>query len=157
MDLSQVRDLFNCLTFSLIHRQKVLDQSEADGAAADIYQAGIDLTTVINRGNKSDHYVCRASEMSSILAGLQTATDFICDSLNVCPLTLVNEFNGSLLVREALHENGEIVVQKKTADLAYRLAQRIRNVRHRDFPIYKKRAVAEMRNHMNALKEKKND
>ena len=156
-DLSQVRDLFNCLMFSLMHRQKVIDQSEADAAGDELIQAGIDLTAVMKRGAETEHYVCRASEMRSILSGLQTASDFIRDSLGVCPSTLVDEFNASLLIRDALPENGEIVVQKRTVDLAYRLAQQMGKIRARDFPIWKKRAVAEMRNHMNALKEKKHD
>ena len=33
-DLSQARDLFNCLMFSLMHQQKVIDQSEADATEA---------------------------------------------------------------------------------------------------------------------------
>lgn len=152
-DLSQVRDLFNCLMFSLMHRQKVIDQSEADAAGDELIQAGIDLTTVLKRGIETDHYVCRASEMRSILSGLQTASDFIRESLDVCPSTLVDEFNGSLLIRDALPENGEIVVQKRTVDLAYRLAQQMGKIRARDFPIWKKRAVSAMRNHMESQKE----
>ena len=150
-DLSQVRDLFNCLMFSLMHRQKVIDQSDADAAGDELIQAGIDLTTVLKRGIATDHYVCRASEMSSILAGLQTASDFIRDSLDVCPSTLVDEFNGSLLIRDALPENGEIVVQKKTVDMAYRLAQQMGKILPRDFPAWKKQATAAMRNHMEAI------
>ena len=153
-DLSQVRDLFNCLMFSLMHRQKVIDQSEADAAGAELIQAGIDLTTVLKRGIATDHYVCRASEMSSILAGLQTASDFIRDSLDVCPSTLVDEFNGSLLVRDALPENSEIVVQKKTVDMAYRLAQQMGKILPRDFPAWKFQATKAMRNHLKALGEK---
>ena len=150
-DLSQVRDLFNCLMFSLMHRQKVIDQSEADAAGDELIQAGIDLTTVLKRGIATDHYVCRASEMSSILAGLQPASDFIRDSLDVCPSTLVDEFNGSLLIRDALPEYGEIVVQKNTVDMAYRLAQQMGKILPRDFPAWKKQATAAMRNHMEAI------
>lgn len=152
-DLSQVRDLFNCLMFSLMHRQKVIDQSEADAAGDELIQAGIDLTTVLKRGIETDHYVCRASEMRSILAGLQTASDFIRDSLDICPSTLVDEFNGSLLIRDALPENGEIVVQKKTVDMAYRLAQQMGKILPRDFPAWKKQATTAMRNHMESQKE----
>lgn len=150
-DLSQVRDLFNCLMFSLMHRQRVIDQCDADAAGAELLQAGIDLTTVLKRGIATDHYVCRASEMSSILAGLQTASDFVRDSLDVFPSTLVDEFNGSLLIRDALPENGEIVVQKRTVDLAYRLAQQMGKILPRDFPAWKKQATATMRNHIEAI------
>ena len=155
-DLSQVRDLFNCLMFSLMHRQKVIDQSESNDAAAVLAQAGVDLTTVLKRGIEADHYVCRASEMKNILSALQTASDFICDSLEVCPLTLVDEFNGSLLIRDALPEHGEIVVKKKTVDLAFRLAQQMAKLRPCDFPLWKPHALAELRCHMKSLQEKEN-
>lgn len=150
-DLAQVRDLFNCLMFSLMHRQKVIDQGESDAAGDEIVKAGEALTTVLRRGIKEDRYVCRASEMTSILAGLQTASDFITDSLDVCPQTLLAEFNGSLLIRDALPERGEIVVQKRTVDLAYRLAQQMGKILPRDFPAWKKQATATMRNHIEAI------
>ena len=153
-DLSQTRDLFNCLMFSMMHRQKVIDQKDADEAGNVLVQAGIDLTTVIKRGIKTDHYVCRSSEMKSILSALQTSVDFIKDSLDVCPPTLVAEFNGSLLIRDALPEDGEIVVKKKTVDLAYRLAQQMGKIRPRDFPAWKFQATQAMRNHLKAIGEK---
>ena len=154
-DLSQVRDLFNCLMFSLMHRQKVIDQEEADQAGDELVQAGIDLTNLLRRGIKDDHYVCRASEMKSILAALQTASDFITESLDVCPQTLVEEFNGSLLIRDALPEKGEIVVQRKTVEIAYRLAQQMGKIRPCDFPIWKSRATAQLANHMKSISENK--
>ena len=150
-DLAQVRDLFNCTMFSLVHRQKVIDQGESDAAGDEIVKAGEALATVLRRGIKEDRYVCRASEMTSILAGLQTASDFITDSLDVCPQTLLAEFNGSMLIRDALPEHGEIVVNKKTVDLAYRLAQQMGKILPQDFPAWKKQATATMRNHIEAI------
>lgn len=150
-DLDQVRSLFNCLTFCLEHRKKVINQAESEAAGKELIQAGIDLTAVMKRGAETEHYVCRASELSSILAGLQTANDFILDSLDACPIILVDEFNASLLIRDALPEHGEIVVQKKTVDMAYRLAQQMGNILPRDFPVWKKQALAAMRNHMTAI------
>lgn len=150
-DLDQVRSLFNCLMFSLMHRQKVIDQSESEEAGNELIQAGIDLTAVMQRGAETERYVCRASEMRSILSGLQTASDFILDSLDACPIILVDEFNASLLIRDALPETGEIVVQKKTVDMAYRLAQQMGNILPRDFPAWKKQALAAMRNHIKEI------
>ena len=150
-DLAQVRDLFNCLMFSLMHHQKAIDQGESAAAGDEVAKAGVDLTTVLRRGIKEDRYVCRASEMTSILAGLQTASDFITDSLDLCPQTLVTEFNGSLLIRDALPEHGEIVVRKRTCDLAYRLSQQMSKIRDRDFPIWHQRAISQLRNHMQTL------
>lgn len=151
-DLAQARDLFNCAMFSLMHRQKVIDQGESDAAGDEIVKAGEALTAVLRRGIKEDRYVCRASEMTSILAGLQTASDFITDSLDVCPQTLLAEFNGSMLIRDALPERGEIVVKRKTVDLAFRLAQQMSKILPRDFSIWHKRSVAQIRNHMESVK-----
>ena len=151
-DLAQVRDLFNCTMFSLVHRQKVIDQGESDAAGDEIVKAGEALAAVLRRGIKEDRYGCRASEMTSILAGLQTASDFITDSLDVCPQTLLAEFNGSMLIRDALPEHGEIVVTKKTVDLAFRFAQQMSKILPRDFSIWHKRSVAQIRDHMESVK-----
>ncbi|MDR3897757.1 MAG: hypothetical protein Q3X95_00650 [Duodenibacillus sp.] len=150
-DLSNVRDLYNCLSYSLLHRQKAIDQQEAEASGAVLYQAAEDLSTVIKRGTATDHYVCRASEMKSILSALQTASDFITDSLETCPLTLLAEFNAALLIKESLPEHGEIVVLKKTSELAYRLALQLQDIRKCDFPAWHRQATAAIRNHMEAI------
>lgn len=158
-DLSQVRHLYNCLAFSLMHRQSVIDQKEADESLAVLYQAATDLSTVIDRGSETGHYVCRASEMRSILSALQTASDFCNDSIETCSQIFIAEFNAALLLKESLPYNREIDVDKKTGELAYRLSQQILNVREEDFPAWKKQAVAFMKNHINQIskKEQKND
>lgn len=122
-----------------------------------LYQAAEDLSTVIKRGTANDHYVCRASEMRSILSALQTASDFITDSLETCPLTLLAEYNAALLIKESLPEHGEIVVLKKTSEIAYRLALQIQDIRKCDFPAWHRQATAILRNHLQAIQEKDND
>ena len=156
-DLSNVRDLYNCLSYSLLHWQKAIDQQDAEASGAVLYQAAEDLSTVIKRGTANDHYVCRASEMRSILSALQTANDFITDSLETCPLTLLAEYNAALLIKESLPEHGEIVVLKKTSEIAYRLALQIQDIRKCDFPAWHRQATAILRNHLQAIQEKDND
>ena len=156
-DLSNVRDLYNCLAFSLLHRQKAIDQQDASASCAVLYQAAEDLSTVIKRGIATDHYVCRASEMRSILSALQTASDFLRDSLDICPSTLLAEFNAALLIKESLPEHGEIVVLKKTSELAYRLALQLQDIRKCDFPAWHRQAIIILRNHLQAIREKDND
>lgn len=150
-DLDQVRSLFNCLMFCLEHRQKVINFAEAEAAANELLQAGIDLGNVMERGAESGRFVCRASEMTSILAGMQTADDFFFASLKTCPVIFVDEFNASLLIKEALPEHGEINIQNSTLNLAYRLAQKMAKVLPHQQGLWKKQAIAEMKNHLNAL------
>ena len=49
-ELCQVRDLFNCLEFSLIHRRKVISEEDQEVGGDEVARAGIDLSAVIARG-----------------------------------------------------------------------------------------------------------
>ena len=154
-DLEDIRDVFNCTVFAFMHRQAAFDQKEIDAALELINDAGQKLTEVLIRGRDRNRFVCTADQLTAILSAMELCDDFVSDSLDSCPFQMFDEFNGSLLIRDALPEKGEIVVQRKTVEIAYRLAQQMGKIRPCDFPIWKPRATAQLANHMKSISENK--
>ena len=56
---------------------------------------------------------------------MEVCDDFVSDSLNVCPFQMFDEFNGSLLIRDALPPEGSFSCNRKIVDFAFSEARRI--------------------------------
>lgn len=157
-ELFDIKDLFNCLLFCIMHRQKTLDQEIADEASNLFLSAGRTLMEVVQKGEPRKVYVCTADQIRLILSALVVAEDFIQESLSTNPGWFVDEFNASLLIRDAITGMGmsSVAVEKKTVDLAFRLARQMGLCQPRSrFEVFQKEAIACLRAHINALIKKR--
>lgn len=157
-ELIDIKDLFNCLLFCIMHRKKTLNQEAVDDAGNLLLSAGRALMEVVQKGEPRQIYVCTAQQLRLILSALVVAEDFIQESLSTNPGWFVDEFNASLLIRDAITGMGlsSVAVEKKTVDLAFRLSRRMGLCQPRSrFEIYQKEAIACLRAHITALIKKR--
>ena len=124
-DLEDIRDTFNCCVFAFMHRQAAFDQKEIDEAVALITDAGQKLTEVLHRGRDRNRFVCTADQLKVIIEAIDTCNTFVNDSLDTCPFQMFDEFNGSLLIRDALPPEGSFSCSRKIVDFAFSEARRI--------------------------------
>ena len=127
-DLEDIRDVFNCTVFAFMHRQEAFDQKEIDEAVALIDDAGQKLTEVLLRGRDRNRFVCTAEQIATILSAMEICDDFVSDSLSICPFQMFDEFNGSLLIRDALPPEGTFSCSRKIVDFAFSEARRINRI-----------------------------
>lgn len=132
-DLEDIRDVLNCTVFSFMHRQAAFDQKEIDAALELINDAGQKLTEVLQRGRDRGMYICTADQLTAILSAMEVCDDFVSDSLTVCPFQMFDEFNGSLLIRDALPPEGSFSCSRKIVDFAFFEARRINRLDDRIF------------------------
>lgn len=133
-DLEDLRDTLNCVVFAFMHRQAAFDQKEIEGALELINDAGQKLTEVLLRGRERNRYVCTADQLTAILSAMELCDDFVSDSLTVCPFQMFDEFNGSLLIRDALPPEGSFSCSRKIVDFAFSEARRINRLSDAVFP-----------------------
>ena len=132
-DLEGIRDVFNCTVFAFMHRQAAFDQKEIDAALELINDAGQKLTEVLQRGRDRGMYICTADQLTAILSAMEVCDDFVSDSLDSCPFQMFDEFNGSLLIRDALPPEGSFSCSRKIVDFAFFEARRINRLDDRIF------------------------
>ena len=132
-DLEDIRDVLNCTVFAFMHRQAAFDQKEIDGALELINDAGQKLTEVLLRGRERNRYVCTADQLTAILSAMEVCDDFVSDSLDSCPFQMFDEFNGSLLIRDALPPEGSFSCSRKIVEFAFSAARRINRLDDRIF------------------------
>lgn len=154
-DLEDIRDVLNCTVFSFMHRQAAFDQKEIDAALELINDAGQKLTEVLLRGRERNRYVCTADQLTAILSAMELCDDFVSDSLNICPFQMFDEFNGSLLIRDALPPEGSFSCSRKIVDFAFSEARQINRLSDAVFHKARLNVIKQLQKMMRQKNEKR--
>lgn len=129
-ELHEVRDLFNATCFGCLHRKDAITDDGSVDAVKFIMATGVKLANLCRRGAP---YVCWADELKDIQEALAICTDFVRDSLDTCPSTFLAEFNGSILVRDAVRLSRQFSVSDKTVNAAYKAAVEINRLSGKEY------------------------
>lgn len=124
-ELYETRDLLNGVLFGIMHRQKALDVAECNVAVDTLTAGGIALATVTRNGLERHRFICHADELHKIEEAVAVAGQFIEDSLDPAASAatmMVDEMNGSMLIRDCSRKCARIQVTKKIIDRAYNMA-----------------------------------
>lgn len=136
--LGEFRDMFNAVLFACMDRSKVLEDDTESLAAIDEITSAACLMMQEKRAHEDRHpnepveklhYIFSGDAQQKILRALNTAIDFARDSLSQCPALFLDEFNGSLVLRDAMRDTQRFTVTKKIVAAAIEEARLINRAR----------------------------
>ena len=137
-DIGEFRDIFNATLFASMNRAKVVENdTESIAAIEDITDAACVMAEE-KKAHEKRHpnekiedlsYIFSGTAQQKILKALQCAIEFARDSLKTCPALFLDEFNGSLVLRDAMRSTQRFTVTKKIVTAAIEEARKINQAR----------------------------
>ena len=125
MDITNMRDFFNIVVVALNTRNSI-DETEKSWAEPLMQKGGEALLALSNRHKDIGRYVCTGNELSVIREAADIAYDFIKDSLDVCPRTLLIELLSVNEINLANSGSGIIKHIDTTPEFLKKLVERMR-------------------------------
>lgn len=136
--IAEFRDIFNATLFSCMNRSKVLEDDTESLAAIDEITSAACLMMQEKKAHEDRHpgekiedlhYIFSGDAQQKILRTLHTAIDFARDSLESCPSGFLDEFNGSLVLRDAMRSTQRFTVTRRIVAAAIEEARLINRAR----------------------------